>query len=134
MSILDAALGQSPDVLALRSKRSAMIASNLANADTPNYKARDIDFNAAMRAIQADATASSLARTDDQHLNVGGYMPGDAPTMYRVPTQATMDGNTVETTREHTAFMDNAIRYQASLNFLSGRLSSLMTALKGEKA
>ncbi len=132
MSILDAALGQSPEILALRSKRSAMIASNLANADTPNYKARDIDFNAAVRAMQAEASAQSLTRTDDQHFNVGGYMPGDAPTMYRVPTQPTMDGNTVESNREHTAFMDNAIRYQASLNFLSGRLSSLVVALKGE--
>lgn len=132
MSIFDAALGQSPQILSLRAKRSALIASNLANADTPNYKARDIDFRSAMSALQSEKSASALDRTHSGHMAIGGVTGGDAPTQYRIPTQPTMDGNTVETTREHAAFMDNAIRYQASLNFLSGRLSSLVVALKGE--
>lgn len=99
--------------LQVRSQRMGVLASNIANAATPGYKARDIDFAAAMR----------LAN-DDQSL--------DAATKYRVPVQPSLDGNTVELATEQTAFAENAIGYRSSLAFLQGRISTLTRALRGE--
>jgi flagellar basal-body rod protein FlgB len=131
MSAIDNALGVSPQVMALRSRRMELLASNIANADTPGFKARDIDFAAAMRS--ASAERGVLSRTDARHLDVStGVTPAGDP-MYRIPTQPTLDGNTVETQREHAAFMDNAIRYQASLNFLDGRIKTLRMAIRGQQ-
>lgn len=130
MGPIDSALGVSPQVLALRSQRMELLAANLANADTPGFKARDIDFAAAMRA--AEGSQSGLARTHARHIaNDGGAGDGAEP-LYRMPSQPSLDGNTVETQREHAAFMDNAVRYQASLQFLDGRISSLRTAIRGQ--
>jgi len=105
-----------------------LIANNLANADTPGYKARDIDFGEALS--RARAEAGGLARTHPAHLQVGG--DHNLSIKYRVPEQTSLDGNTVETAREHAAFMDNAIRYQASLSFLDGRIKSIRSALRME--
>ena len=93
--------------LAIRSQRLSMLASNIANAATPNYKARDIDFAAALRG-EADAVR------------------------YRVPVQPSLDGNTVELATEQTAFAENALAYRSSLSFLQGRIGSISRALKGE--
>ena len=93
--------------LAIRSQRMAMLASNIANAATPNYKARDIDFAAALRG-EADAIR------------------------YRVPVQPSLDGNTVELPTEQTAFAENAVQYRTTLAFLEGRVATITRALKGE--
>lgn len=103
--------------LALRSQRLAMLASNIANAATPGYKARDIDFSAAMQA------ASSGLGAEDA---VAGA------TRYRVPVTPSIDGNTVELSTEQTLFAENAVQYRATLSFLEGRINTVRRALKGE--
>lgn len=130
MGPLDKALGVSPQALALRSKRMEVLSANIANASTPGYKARDIDFAGVMKAAQGEQ--SGLQRTHSDHFSTSGTSAADAQMMYRMPSQVSMDGNTVETHREHAAFMDNAVRYQASLNFLDGRLASLRLAIRGQ--
>lgn len=104
--------------LELRSRRLGMLASNIANASTPGYKARDIDFAAAMR------SAHSAAELSDSKI--------EAATKYRVPVQPSLDGNTVELSTEQTAFAENAVAYQTTLSFLNGRISQITRALKGE--
>jgi flagellar basal-body rod protein FlgB len=99
--------------LKLRSQRMAVLASNIANAATPNYKARDFDFSEALKSAEAGK--------------------GSAPDLqYRMPLQASLDGNTVELATEQTEFAENAVAYRASLTFLNARIGSMMRALKGE--
>lgn len=107
--------------LALRSQRLSMLASNIANAATPNYKARDIDFDKAL-AQAAEAGASGQA----------ALAAADANTAYRVPLQTSLDGNTVELSTEQTLFAENAVAYRTTLSFLQGRIDTVMQALKGE--
>jgi flagellar basal-body rod protein FlgB len=127
MNVIDKVFGVSPQALTIRSQRFELISANLANADTPGYKAMDIDFAAALSKAQSEVAAPR--RTHQMHMAIGGAAQ---ELKYRVPTQAALDGNTVETEREHSAFMDNAIRYQASLNFLDSRIKSMMSALRGD--
>lgn len=131
MPSIGSALGLSPQVMALRARRMELLAANIANADTPGYKARDIDFAAAMRRAGGQARAPGLRLTHPRHLGPAPAL-GEAPVLYRIPLQPSMDGNTVESHREHAAFMDNAVRYQASLNFLDGRIRGLRTAIRGQ--
>ena len=103
--------------LQLRSQRMMMLASNIANAATPNYKARDLDFTKALDlAQQATSTDGAI----------------EGAIAYRVPVQASLDGNTVEMATEQTAFAENALAYRSSLSFLQGRIGTLTRALKGE--
>lgn len=128
---IDSALGPMPEALILRGKRSELLASNLANADTPNFKARDFDFRAAMD--QAHAGQVALATTHANHIplnDVNGV--GSAPLQYRVPNQPALDGNTVDAQVEQAAFAENAVNYQATLTFLNSRIKGLMGAIKGE--
>ncbi|MCB1666976.1 MAG: flagellar basal body rod protein FlgB [Porticoccaceae bacterium] len=127
MSMIDQILGVSPQVLSIRSRKSELIAANLANADTPGYKSRDIDFGQAM--VRAKSAQSGLTKTHSMHMETAAMANSVG---YRVPVQPSLDGNTVETDREHAEFMDNAIRYQASLNFMEGRIKSVLLALRGE--
>lgn len=115
--------------LELRALRNEILASNLANADTPHYKARDIDFRTALAGEQRGRVA--MTRTSELHQ--GGYSTNrlDARVMYRVPMQATLDGNTVETDVEQAQFAENAVQYRASLRFLDGAIRSLKYALRG---
>jgi flagellar basal-body rod protein FlgB len=105
--------------LAIRSQRLSMLASNIANAATPNYKARDIDFGKAL----ADATGSSGKSVDQASQDAIGY---------RVPLETSMDGNTVELSTEQNQFAENALKYRTTLSFLEGRIGTVMSALKGE--
>ena len=131
MSYSDSVMGMSPQVLALRSQRLELIAGNLANADTPGFKARDIDFEAQM--ASARDGLNSLRRTHDRHMHSDGSIDGEgAAVKYRMPAQPSMDGNTVETQREHALFMDNAVRYQASITMLDGSIKSALRTLRGE--
>jgi len=127
-SIIDRAFGVHAEALQLRARRGELLASNLANADTPNYKARDIDFRSALSEAQA---ATTLATTHAGHLHAQGGA-GSAQAMYRVPGQSSLDGNTVDTQIEQSKFAENAVRYRTSLRFLSGKISGLMTAIRGE--
>lgn len=129
MSGIDKALGISPQVLALRAQRLNLLSSNIANADTPGYKARDIDFAAALE--QAKLSQGSFERTHSAHIPLGGS--GAQPeVMYRVPAEVAPDGNSVDPTLEHAAFMENALRYQASLQLLDSRIKGIKNALKGD--
>jgi flagellar basal-body rod protein FlgB len=103
--------------LELRSARMGLIASNIANAGTPGYKARDIDFASALR-----------QRID----GVDGEEAARRTTLYRVPVMASMDGNTVEMATEQSAFAENAVAYSATLNFIRGRVDTLSRAMRGE--
>jgi len=125
----DNALGIHPQALALREKRSEVLASNLANADTPNYKARDLDFQSILK--QQMPSSNSLERTESGHIHSSTMQLG-AELMYRNPHQASLDGNTVETHIEQSKFAENSVQYQASLTFLNNKFSGLMTAIRGD--
>jgi flagellar basal-body rod protein FlgB len=105
--------------LTLRSERMGVIASNIANAATPGYKARDIDFNAALDARLASARGGVMA-------------DAEAGRVWRTPTMPSLDGNTVELNREQVAFAENAVAYSATLSFVTGKVNTITRALKGE--
>ncbi len=126
----DKALQPHASALALRSQRAQLLADNIANADTPGYKARDLDFKALLAA--ADGGQPRLERTHARHLDLPGATASGAVAKYRVPSSPSVDGNTVEAEAESMAFLDNALRYQASLNFIDGTLASIRSALRGE--
>ncbi|NOX28137.1 MAG: flagellar basal body rod protein FlgB [Gammaproteobacteria bacterium] len=127
------ALGVHADALALRSKRLEVLASNLVNADTPGYKARDIDFRTALNEASSTADASQLKTTRAGHISLGsGISNINFEVQYRIPTQPSRDGNTVEAEVEQAEFARNATQYQASLQFLGGRFQGLRKAITGE--
>lgn len=108
--------------LEVRSQRMGVIASNIANAATPGYKARDIDFGAALQARleQGRGAVPAMASTGEDHI------------LYRAPTMPSLDGNTVELNREQLAFAENALAYSATLSFVQGKVNTISRALKGE--
>lgn len=128
---LDAYLGVHSAALKLGSRRTELLATNLANADTPNYQARDIDFKTALaQATNAEGTVK-LASTNSAHLSTDGAS-GATQLKYRVPLAPSLDGNTVDTQLEQAAFAENTVRYQATLSFLSAKFRGLMTAITGQ--
>ena len=128
---IDSALGPMPDALILRGRRSEVIASNLANADTPNFKARDFDFQSMMNKARSEQVA--LSTTHAQHIALNGADGiGGAPLQYRVPNQPSLDGNSVDLQVEQAAFAENAVNYEATLTFLTSRIKGLMTAIRGD--
>jgi flagellar basal-body rod protein FlgB len=133
---IDAYLGLHTRALQLESRRTELLANNLANADTPGFKARDLDFKAALAAA-GDAAAAPLALHATQpghYAATGGNDAGAAPAAlkYRVPLAPALDGNTVDAQLEQSAFAANAVRYQATLTFINSKLRSLMTAITGQ--
>ena len=128
---LEQVLGIHEDALRLRTQRAALIAANLANADTPGFKARDIDFASLMSGVSDSLAAPRLSRTHTQHIEGGGSGVGFEP-LYRTALQPSVDNNTVDTQVEQAEFLKNAIAYQSSLTFLGGKLRSLRTAIRGE--
>ena len=126
---IDKALGISPQVLALRMKRMNLLTANIANADTPNYKARDIDFRAAM--ASATASQARMDTTNAGHIALSGTS-AQPQIQYRRPLQESTNGNTVDAQAEHAAFMENAMRYQASIQLLDNRINGIKKAIKGE--
>lgn len=130
---IDSYLGVHARALQLESRRTELLASNLANADTPGFKSRDIDFKAALaQAGQSQATLP-LKTTSATHQQIAGTgSGGEAQMKYRVPLAPSLDGNTVDAQLEQAAFAENAVRYQATLTLLNGKLRSLMTAITGQ--
>ncbi|WP_084088836.1 flagellar basal body rod protein FlgB [Andreprevotia lacus] len=120
--------------LKLRSQRQEVLAANIANADTPGYKARDFDFGATFKAATEKRQNQTLAATDNRHLQPRSGMvdPLSPDLLYRNPYQASIDGNTVDMNAEMQAFSDNTIRYQAALTFMTRRIESMKTALTGQ--
>jgi flagellar basal-body rod protein FlgB len=131
---IDSALSLHADALRLREQRTEVLAGNLANADTPGFKARDLDF-AGLLARQAagQSPGAALAATDPRHIGRSALdSPGYGELLYRVPTQSSLDGNTVDPHLEKAAFAENAVRYQATLMILGSRINGLRTAIRGE--
>ncbi len=133
---LDEALQFQQTALRLRAERQQVLASNIANADTPNYKARDIDFNSALKQAMAGGTTAPapLATTSPAHLagTSAGVTPGGAPLLYRTVRQGSVDGNTVDMDMERNQFTDNALRYEAGVTFVSTQLKNLLAAIQGQ--
>lgn len=133
---LDEALSFHQTALRLRSERQQVLASNIANADTPNYKARDIDFNSAFKQAMAQngAAAAPLAKTSPAHLggSSGAATASGVPLLYRTASQGSVDGNTVDMDAERNQFMDNALRYEASVTFAGGQIRKLLSAIQGQ--
>lgn len=119
--------------LRLREARQQLLASNIANADTPNYKARDIDFASALQGALSGNTGSlPLATTSPNHMGgATGETVMGAPVLYRNPLQPSADGNTVDMDVERAQFADNAVRYEASLKFVSDEVKDVLAALQG---
>ena len=134
---LDEAFGIHGAALTLRVKRQQMIASNIANADTPGYRATDFDFSRALRdAIGAHGAApavpaATLVRTSAAHVAGATSAWSGLTTRHPAPAQAAADGNTVDMDRERARFADNTVRYEAALRFLNGKIKSLMSAIQG---
>lgn len=134
---LDEALRFHQTALSLRAERQQLLASNIANADTPNYKARDIDFNSALKqamSSQGAASTPALVKTSPAHLggNAGASTASGVPLLYRNAAQGSVDGNTVDMDVERNQFADNALRYEASVTFAGGELKKLLSAIQGQ--
>lgn len=130
MAGTDPLFGIHAQALHVQRRRMELLAGNIANADTPGFQARDLDFKAALS--QALSGSGPMTATQPEHLQGGGLGTADPTLMYRVPLQPSADGNTVDVQIEQAAFMDSALHYQASLSFLDGKLKSLLTAITGE--
>jgi len=133
MSRLDDLVSFHQVALDLRSQRQSVLASNIANADTPNYKARDMNFSAALNgAMQGRAGQPlALATTASRHIPVSGVaMPPSL--QYRPESQSSVDGNTVDMDEERSAMAENTLHYEASLSFITGLLKSMQTAVTGQ--
>jgi flagellar basal-body rod protein FlgB len=132
---LDTYLGVQQDALKVQSKRMEVLAKNLANVDTPNYKAQDIDFKTALAQAGSPGAALPLATTTSNQIGnsaTSGDLDTSGALKYRVPLAPSLDGNTVDAQMEQAAFADNTVRYQATLTFLTGSLKELMTAITGQ--
>ena len=133
MDRLDAAFRFQQEALSLRTERQSVIASNIAHADTPGYKARDFDFaNTLARSVERGrrSEGTMLSTTSARHL------PGQAPTSsasdleYRIPLQSSVDGNTVEMDTERVAFADNTVHYEAGLTVMSSKIKTMLSAIQ----
>ncbi|HEX3836833.1 MAG TPA: flagellar basal body rod protein FlgB [Steroidobacteraceae bacterium] len=129
---LDSYLGVHADALKVQTRRMDVLANNLANVDTPGYKARDIDFRTALAAASSPDSGVSMRTTDAKDIAVTATGDGGAALKYRVPLAPSLDGNTVDSQQEQAAFAENTVHYQATLTFLSMRLRNLMTAITGQ--
>jgi flagellar basal-body rod protein FlgB len=133
---LDNYLRFNETALSLRAQRQELIASNIANADTPNFKARDIDFASAMQGALAKANpgaANPLAATNKGHIQPapdGKTLPDGTPALYRGVVQGAVDGNTVDMDVERNQFADNALRYEAGITMINHQIRGLMAAIQ----
>ncbi len=122
--------------LELQAERGRVLASNIANADTPNYKARDFDFQQALAAaVQGTGSAAgpvTPVRTDPGHLAGPAGSGTTPPLLYRAPLQSAVDGNTVDLDVERAGFAENSVRYEATLKFLNAQIKQMMTAINGQ--
>ncbi|MFZ5601393.1 MAG: flagellar basal body rod protein FlgB [Pseudomonadota bacterium] len=130
---IDKHLGIHQYALQLRSERAGVLANNLANADTPGYQARDIDFGAVLKSQMGDNTGMvPMQATSAGHQQ--GLLQSDAVNglKYRLPSQPSIDGNTVDADKEKTEFARNTMEFQAAFEFLNGKIKSLLSAIRGE--
>ncbi|MBZ9556999.1 MULTISPECIES: flagellar basal body rod protein FlgB [Modicisalibacter] len=133
---LDGALRFHQEALNLRAERQKVLASNIANADTPNYKARDFDFAGELSRVMEQGRSTqgglALATTSSRHIPAQAPSRGSLDLQYRVPDQPSLDGNTVDMDRERSNFADNAVRYEAGLTVMNRKIQGLKTAMQPE--
>ncbi|AZR81870.1 MULTISPECIES: flagellar basal body rod protein FlgB [Piscirickettsiaceae] len=133
---MESVFGIHEQALAVRKERQGILANNLANADTPNFKARDLDWRKELQTAEEDMQTSrykpDLKVTNSRHIEGFAEASTDDFLKYRMPTQPSLDGNTVETHIEKAQFMENAMQYQATLEFVNSKISSIRGALRGE--
>ncbi|TBU96810.1 flagellar basal body rod protein FlgB [Stutzerimonas kirkiae] len=135
MSIsFDKALGIHEKALGFRAQRAEVLANNIANADTPNYKARDLEFSSVLEAQQASSGQGSFnaTRTSERHIEAQGLEIADPSLRFRTPHQPSLDQNTVDVQIEQSNYAQNAIDLQASFTLLNSKFKGLMSALRGE--
>ncbi len=135
MSIsFDNALGIHEKALGLRAQRAEVLANNIANADTPNYKARDMDFSSVLaeQSEKAKNGTFALNTTNSRHIEAQGLGDGDAALRYRTPMQPSIDQNTVDAQIEQSNYAQNAVDFQASFTLLNSKFKGLISALRGE--
>jgi flagellar basal-body rod protein FlgB len=135
---LDDALSFHQTALRIRAQRQELLAANIANADTPNYKARDLDFSSAMSQAMAETNTTNpkLALSQSAQLNLTGPNQNSNKTesaaLYRRVTQGSVDGNTVDMDVERNQFVDNSLRYEASLTLINAQLKKMLSAIQGQ--
>lgn len=131
---IDNLFGVYAQAVSLRAARSQILATNIANSDTPHYKARDIDFRSALQSQQFGQFKKNVQLMNSSAGHISNDVNGIASheIRYRVPSHASLDGNTVDSDFEKSAFTENAIRYQVSISILSKKISGLIKTLRGE--
>lgn len=133
---IDQYLGFHETALSLRAQRQELLASNIANADTPNYKARDIDFNSALQNALASKGAGPLSTTNNGHMGrgapTGDMLANGTPVLYRGVVQGSVDGNTVDMDVERNQFADNGLRYEAGITMINHQIKGLLAAIQGQ--
>jgi flagellar basal-body rod protein FlgB len=130
MQRLTDALDFQSQALVLRAERQRLIASNIANADTPGYVARDMDFARALREATGQAAAVTPAATQARHVQLAGGARAEPNLLYTRPAQSNLDGNSVDMDRERAAFADNTVKYEATLRFINGTVRTMLDAMK----
>ncbi len=131
---IDNAFGIHENAMYLQGHRAQLLSQNLANSDTPNYKAKDIDFKSALKSVANGNAQAPLKATQSGHIQPKGFLMGmaGAEELYRQPMQSSLDGNTVEPHIEMAEFTDNSMRYLMTLRIMSGRINSMLSAIRGE--
>lgn len=135
MSIsFDRALGIHEKALGFRAQRAEVLANNIANADTPHYKARDLDFASVLAEQSANTQRgpAGLARTNNRHIAAEGMAMGSGSLAYRIPSHPSIDQNTVDVQVEQSSYAENAVNFQASFTFLNSKFKGLVSALRGD--
>jgi flagellar basal-body rod protein FlgB len=135
MSIsFDKALGISEQALKFRAQRAEVLANNIANADTPNFKARDLDFSTVLKEQSAKTSGSGfeIERTNDRHIDADSMAVADPALMYRISTQPSLDQNTVDSQIEQSNYAQNSVDFQASFTLLNSKFKGLISALRGD--
>jgi flagellar basal-body rod protein FlgB len=139
---LDESLQFNSNALKLRAERQQLLSANIANADTPNYKAADFDFARALAAATGVSSGAAAGRSfavvplraqasDSAHIAGRVALSSNTPLLYRAPSQSSLDGNSVEMDAERAQFADNAVRYEAALRFLNGQIKTMLSAIQG---
>lgn len=134
MNTLDNYFGLNAQSMLVRSKRAEILASNIINADTPNYKSKDIDFNEVLNAniVKTSNKPVSINMTHNAHIGIDNGNNFSLQTKFRIPEHSSLDGNTVDAHVEKSKFAENSVRYQISLSMLNNKIQGLISTLRGE--
>lgn len=128
---IDNAFGIHEKAMHLQTRRAQLLSQNLANSDTPDYKAKDIDFKSALKSMEDGNIQKPLKATQRGHIQPKGFFMG-VESMYRQPMQSSLDGNTVEPHVEMSEFTENSMRYLMTLRIMSGKINGMLSAIRGE--